>query len=196
MKNLFLLILSFIFFNSAVYAETIIVQSMSDISTFNPPKTATIKVLSDIQLDEQLTLNCGDIIMGYITDVIDPKVLKRSAKFSFKIFGILKGNKIVYIENDYIGKYTTKIDKAAIAKSAALGVGNFFVKGLSIGYHAVEGAIKNEEGNTLESSAVAVYKNSPFSYVEKGENITIKNGDIFYLKFKTYKETDEEKDED
>lgn len=193
-KVLLLVLLLFSLLNSQVYAETIVVQSMSNISTLNPPKTCTIKILSDIQLDEKFFLKCGDIVMGYIIDVTDPKRLKRNAKFSIQLFGILKENKIINIENSYIGKYTTKLNKGDVAKTTALSVGNFFVKGLSMGYHAVEGAIKNEEGNALESSAVSVYKNSPFSYVETGEEINIKEGDLFYLKFKTYKEDNDNDD--
>ena len=197
MKKIFFLLLSCIFFNSAVYAETIVVQAMNDISTLNPPKTCTIKILSDIQLDENFILKCGDVVMGHIINVTDPKMLKRNAKFSIQLFAILKENKIESIENtNYIGKYTTKLNKTEAAKTAALGVGNFFVKGLSMGYRAVEGAIKNEEGNRIESSAVALYQNSPFSYVETGEEVNIKNGDLFYLKFKKYKEKDSDDDEE
>ena len=184
-------------FNSSVYAETVTVQSMSDISTINPPKTCTIKILSNIQLDENFFLKSGDVVMGYIIDVTDPKMLKRNAKFSVQIYGILKGKNIERIENTtYIGKYTTKLNKAEVAKSAALGVGNFFVKGISMGYRAVEGAVKNEEGNRIQSSAVAVYNNSPFSYVESGEEINIKKGDLFYLKFKKYKDSDEDDEQE
>lgn len=197
MKKILFLILIFIFFNSSAHAETIIVQALSEISTSNPPKTATIKILSDIKLDENFILKCGDVVMGYIINVTDPKMLKRNAKFSIQLFGIFKGNRIESIENtNYIGKYTTKLNKAETAKSAALSVGNFFVKGLSMGYRAVEGAVKNEEGNRLESSAVAVYKSSPFSYVETGEEINIKEGDLFYLKFKTYKKENDDDDEE
>ena len=77
------------------------------------------------------------------------------------------------------------MDKKELAKSASLTVGSYFVKGLSLGVNAVEGAIKNEEGNRFKSSVVNVYENTPFSYVETGNELNILEGDIFWLKFKT-----------
>ena len=79
-------------------------------------------------------------------------------------------------------------DKKELAKSASLTVGSYFVKGLSLGVNAVEGAIKNEEGNRFKSSVVNVYENTPFSYVETGNELNILEGDIFWLKFKTPKD--------
>ena len=73
-----------------------------------------------------------------------------------------------------------------------LSVGNHFVKGISLGYHAVEGAVKNEEGNRFKSSAVSVYESTPFSYVEKGEEIVIPKNNIFILNFKVKGEENEE----
>ena len=83
------------------------------------------------------------------------------------------------------GKYSMHMDKKELAKSASLTVGSYFVKGLSLGVNAVEGAIKNEEGNRFKSSVVNVYENTPFSYVETGNELNILEGDIFWLKFKT-----------
>ena len=95
------------------------------------------------------------------------------------------------------GKYSAKleIDKGQIAKSAALGVGNYFVKGISMGYYAVEGAVKNESDNRFKSSAKSVYENSPFAYVEKGQDIEIKVNDIFGLKFDVDNEDEENEKE-
>ena len=70
-----------------------------------------------------------------------------------------------------------------MAKKAVLGVGDHFVKGLSMGVAAVEGAVENNEGNRLKSGAKSLYKASPISYVGKGQDIQINKSDIFYLKF-------------
>lgn len=89
------------------------------------------------------------------------------------------------------GKFTTKFDYKSAAKSAALGVGSYFVKGLSSAYAAVEGAIKNEEGNRFKSGAISLYESTPISYVEKGEDIVIKKDQVFILNFKLKDEKDE-----
>ena len=62
-------------------------------------------------------------------------------------------------------------------------MGNHFVKGISSGFYAVEGAVKNEEGNRLKSAAENVYENSVFSYAEKGEQLHIAPNTCFGLKF-------------
>lgn len=189
-KNLVLLI-SFIINCSAVFAETVTVQALEDFSTTNPPKFLTVKLFNDIQLDENLILKNGNLITGKIIDIDKPKRLKRDAKFTFQLIRVedSSGN-YFHITNYYTATYTTKLNSGNMVKSAALTVGNHFVKGMSLGYYAVEGVVKNEEGNRLKSSATALYKNSPVSYVEKGEEVNIKNGEIFYLKFKTYKTKD------
>ena len=52
-----------------------------------------------------------------------------------------------------------------------------------MGYYAVEGAIKNKEGDAVSSAVNNVYENSIFSYVEKGDQLNIKPSTCFGLKF-------------
>lgn len=186
-----LLILGFL--AQPVFAKTIPVQALENFSTENPPQTMRVKILEGIVLDENLLFDSGYVVEGRIVDVTDPKRLKRNATFSFvpTSFTDDKGN-ITYINGYYPAKYTTKINKGQLAKSAALGVGNFFVKGLSMGYSAVEGAVKNEKDNRFKSSVNAVYEDSPFSYVEKGGEIVIEKDQNFFLNFKVKDEPDEE----
>ena len=175
------------------FAKTIPVQSLDDFSTENPPHTLRVKILEGIVLDENLMFENGYIVEGQIVDVKDPKRLKRNATFSFVPISFTDENgKITYIKGYYPAKYTTKINKGQLAKSAALGVGNFFVKGLSMGYSAVEGAVKNEKDNRFKSSVNAVYEDSPFSYVEKGGEIVIQKDQNFFLNFKVKGDPDDE----
>ena len=143
--------------------------------------------MSSVTLDENITIPKGVIVKGRLTEVKSPKRLKRNASFSVipVSYVDIKGN-VVYIPVEYIGKFSPKfeVDKVDVAKNAALTVGNHFVKGISMGYHAVEGAVKNEEGNRFKSSAVSVYENSPFSYIEKGSELEIRRHDLFSLRFK------------
>lgn len=188
----FVLFIMLLLFSSPVLAKTIPVQSHADFSTENPPQTLSITILQDIELDENLSFTAGDIVEGEIVDVTDPKRLKRDAGFTFLPQKIKKGNgEIVQIKDNYPAKYTTKLNKADMAKSAALGVGNYFVKGLSMAYSAVEGAVKNEQDNRLKSSANSVYESSPLSLVEKGGEIAIQKDQTFLLNFKTRKSEEE-----
>ena len=154
-----------------------------------------VKVLIPIILNNDVTLMGGDIAEGKIINVQKPKRLKRNATFSFQLVNYTSSDtgRTHYVQsNEYVGKYTTQFNKAGIAKKAALTAGNYFVHGISAGYTAIEGAVKNEEDNRLKSSAVALYESTPLSYSEKGKDIVIKKGDKFYLRFNTNEEDFEE----
>lgn len=168
-----------------VVAKTIQVESLEYLSTENPPCELSVRFLDSITFDDDFRLYEGLIVKGKITDVKDPKRLKRDAKFSFIPISYINcsGEEFI-ITNHYRAKYTTQLDKGQLAKSAALGVGGYFVKGLSQGYSLVEGMVKNQEGNRIKSGVVSVYKNSPLSYVEKGEDLVIEPNEVFILNFK------------
>lgn len=182
-----------IMLSQPVLAKPIAVEALSDFTTENPPKEMSIKLLEDIAVDDTLTIKAETIVDGNVVDVTDPKRLKRNASFTFVPTSYKdERGQVVVIKNYYPAKYTTKVNKGQLAKSAALGVGNFFVKGLSIGYSAVEGAIKNEKDNRFKSSVTEVYQDSPLSYVEKGEELVIEKGQLFFLNFRTKDDVPEE----
>ena len=192
-RKFYFLIFMLALFCQPVLAKTIAVEAMSDFSTENPPKTMQIKALEDIVLDEKVTIKAENVLSGKIVDVTDPKRLKRNATFTFVPLSYTDASgKAVEIKSYYPAKYTTKINKGQLAKSVGLGVGSFFVKGLSLGYSAVEGAIKNEKDNRFKSSVTEVYQDSPLSYVEKGEELVIEKGQLFFLNFKTKDDVNEE----
>lgn len=182
-----------IMLSQPVLAKPIAVEALSDFTTENPPKEMSIKLLEDVAVDDTLTIKAETIVDGNVVDVTDPKRLKRNASFTFVPTSYKdERGQVVVIKNYYPAKYTTKVNKGQLAKSAALGVGSFFVKGLSIGYSAVEGAIKNEKDNRFKSSVTEVYQDSPLSYVEKGEELVIEKGQLFFLNFKTKDDVPEE----
>lgn len=182
----FLILLSGMF--NQTFAQTIAVESLSDFSTMNPPTSITIKLLEPLPLTSELTITSGAVMKGDLIDVTSPKRLKRDANFSFKPKTYIDDKGEHQITQDVTASYTEPIDKGNLAKNAALGVGSFFVKGLSIGYAAVEGAVKNEEDNRFKSSITSAYESSPFSYANKGEDLEIKKSQYFYLKFPNVKD--------
>ena len=173
---------------SPVFADRLHVQALTDFSTASPVNTITFQALDSIELGSDVKIWSGDIVDAHIQEIIPPNRLKRNA--SFKIVPVsytdTAGTKHT-INEEFIGKFSPKfeLDKGQLAKNAALTVGNHFFQGLSLGYHALEGAVKNEEGNRVKSSVVSVYKNSPLSYVENGQELDIKEGDLFSFTFKT-----------
>ena len=178
----FLVLISGIFFG--VYAETVEVEALEAFSTANPPSAINVKLLNELELNNNLIIAPGTELSGLLVDVVSPKRLKRNATFSFKLQWYVDENGEKHIVHDDVtASYTTTLDTAQLAKKAVLGVGDHFVKGLSMGVAAVEGAVENNEGNRLKSGAKSLYKASPISYVGKGQDIQINKSDIFYLKF-------------
>ncbi len=190
MKKYLLFVVILLFGMISADAATIKVEALSDFSTENPPKTLSVRAITSLEIDNFI-IKPNYILTGDITDVKPPKRLKRDARFSFVLthYADEFGN-FYSAPKGLKAKYSTEFDYKNAAKNTALGVGNYFVTGISAGYYAVEGAVKNEEDNRLKSGVVSVYDHSPLSYVEKGEHLNISKNQIFFLKFKVEEEED------
>ena len=68
-KFLLNLILILCFSIMPVYANTTQVQNLDDISLKNPPETVNIKILSNVQINENTMLFENYIVTGKITEV-------------------------------------------------------------------------------------------------------------------------------
>ena len=179
-----------------VYAKTVEVSALSPISTANPSESVSVKILEPVELQQGQIIEAGSTLTGQLVDVKSPKRLKRDAGFSIKPKSYVSLDGVKHDLNLNIkASYTKPLDKGEVAKNAALGVGNYFVKGLSMGVAAVQGAVKNEEGGRVKSSVVSAYEASPLSYAEKGEDLDIQSGQHFYLKFPDVK-ADKNKSDD
>lgn len=183
MKNLCLVAAISTMLFMPVLAKNVEVEALSNFSTDNPPKTYAVKIVEPIATDKGV-IESGSILEGKIS-AKDAKRLKIDATFSFVPTTLTEPNgNVIKVKRSYIGKYSKGLDKGQLAKTAVLSAGNFVIKGFSTGYTALEGAVKNEQGNVLKSSAVAVYKNSPLSYAQKGNALEIKEGEHFFINFK------------
>ena len=187
MKKWLCLLSAMVFSAASVQAAEILqVESLTKFSTAEYPAEVQLRALNDINLSTDIQIKEGYTVTGKLTDVSSPKRLKRDAKFSFMpLYYVDYSGKTNMIKEPVEGKFTKdiEINKGELAKSAALTVGNHFLQGLSMGYYAVEGAVKNESDNRFKSSVKSVYEHSPLSYVEKGQDIEINVHDVFGLKF-------------
>ena len=195
MKKWLCLLSAMVFTAASVQAAEILqVESLTKFSTAEYPAEVQLRALNDINLSTDIQIKEGYTVTGKLTDVSSPKRLKRDAKFSFMpLYYVDYSGKTNMIKEPVEGKFTKdiEINKGELAKSAALTVGNHFLQGLSMGYYAVEGAVKNESDNRFKSSVKSVYEHSPLSYVEKGQDIEINVHDVFGLKFKVDDEDEE-----
>ena len=166
------------------FADTMVVQALTDISTTQPNKDVRVRVMRDCFLDG-ISFKIGYILEGKMI-VTDPKRLKRNATFTFYPVNYidLEGN-ITHLPILYYGKFSPKfeIDAKGLAESAIATVANHFVKGISSGFYAVQGAVQNKKGNPFKSAVSNVYEHSFLSYANKGEPLEIIKETIFGLKF-------------
>lgn len=179
---------------SAGLAKTIKAEALTPFSTEKPSQTIKFKVIEDVSFDD-ITLYKGNTVEADVKDISGPKRLKRNAFFTVtpKTYTDPNGHTKTF-KNNYICKYSLPMDKKDMAIKAGATVGGFFIKGLSLGVSAVRGAIENEDDNRFKSAATQVYEDSPISMVENGQEVNLQTGDIFYLKFKTESEIEEEEE--
>ena len=172
-------------------AQTVKVTALDTISTVEPASKISVKLDQTLQVTNEQFLSSDVILIGKLTDVKQPSRLKKDAKFSFEAYEYkdLEGQ-AHKIDPHIVAKYAKPLDKKSLAKNAALSAGGLVVKGFSTEVAAISGAIKNEQGNRLKSSAVSVYENSPLSYFKKGNEIQIEKGQSFFLKFPKIKNDD------
>lgn len=187
MKKLFLLLVMLIF-STSVYAKNVKVEAMSDFSTVNPPEFWSVKIVDGFMI-EDYPVYAGSVVKGKIESVADPKRLKRNANFTFipTDYYDYKTQQWYEIKRDFSGKYSSLTDVSAksIAKTGAVAVGNKLVDGFfGPSVALVEGSVKNEKGNRAKSAVVSVYESTPISYVNKGKELEIKQGQIFVMSFK------------
>ena len=176
-------------------ANQVKVSALESFNTAKPSETFKVVVeenssLGIYNLNENTILNC------VVLKVVEPKRGKRNATFYVKPISYVYNDKTCQIVEEMYGKYSKKIlSKEELKKipptkiigKTALTVGNYFVHGLSTGVSLAKGMIQNEEDNRIKSGVKKAYKESPLSFVEEGEELDIKCGDVFYLVFKIEK---------
>lgn len=184
MKKLLLTILFSVLTIIPAFADTMVVQALTDISTTRPNQDVKVRVMRDCFLDG-ISLKIGYVLEGKII-VTDPKRMKRNATFTFYPINYIDNEgRTIHIPELYYGKFSPKfeLDPKGLAESAVLSVANHFVKGISSGFYAVQGAVQNKKGNPFTSAVSNVYEHSFLSYVEKGEPLEIIKETMFGLKF-------------
>ncbi|MEI3267965.1 MAG: hypothetical protein V8R70_02190 [Candidatus Gastranaerophilaceae bacterium] len=200
MKKLILLLSCILLQVSAAYAASQLhVVAMDEFKTDKPSKNISVRVLEPSELG-RYQIGTNAVLNCQVLRIVDPKRGKRNATFFVKPVSYTDGAEKVSIEEEMYGKYSKfvlskeelkKIPPFKVMKNAALMVGNYFIKGISIAYHFGEGFVKNEKENRFKSGVTNAYEESPLSYIGEGEQLDIKVGDDFYLVFKTEEDVEE-----
>ncbi len=199
-KKIFLTLACVLLTVSASMAATQLkVIATEDFKTESPSKTINVIIPEESTLGSY-TLSTNTVLHCDVLKVVDPKRGKRSAGFFVQPTSFTYKNETTEIKENMYGKYSKfvlskeelkKIPPFKLVKKAALTVGNYFVKGASVAYYFVEGAVKNENDNRLKSGAKSAFDSTPLSYIEEGAELDIKVGDEFYFVFKTEEDIEE-----
>ena len=185
MKKLLVLFLMFLF--SCAFADNVMVKCLDD---FEESKNLRVEVVESAY-SEDLIFYKNDIINAKVVDQVEAKRLKRKGYLIIKPISIERNGETILVKNKdlsakvvgYSKKDWKKIGEKA-GLSAGLKVGSHFVPGFSQMFYFSKGVIKPAENESrLKSGVEEVYENSPFAYLEKGQEFSAKEGDLLILKF-------------
>lgn len=176
--------------NEVDTTNKVIVESLEDFSVDNNCNTVKFKVLKENSFENGITFEKDSIISAKAARVVEPKRGKRNgylviAPESYTVPS--KNNENIKINDEYwfanvVGYKPFDVKKAAFG--AGLGVAGHFIKGIGQIFYFGKGIITPNEGEgRLKSGAKNVYENSPLCYIEEGEEVNIKTGDVLLLKF-------------
>lgn len=189
-KILFIFAFILFFLTSSVQAKTIKVISMSDFSTKNPLPTYEVKTLQLECFKDGTIIEEGTVISGQVVKVQSAQRGKRDGYFEFVPSSITYNGETKIIRNPIsvarvIGY--EPIEPQELVVSVAKKAAGFAVKGATQGISFVEGLVQAEDGERLKSGFMKVYKDSPLAYIEVGDELNVKAGDVLVLKFKKLK---------
>ena len=186
-RKLVLLLACLLFQMTAAFAAVQMkVIAINEFKTDKPSDSLDVRVVEATELGKY-NLGVNSTLHCKVIKVIEPKRGKRNASFFVQPLYYIDGdNNTVKIEEEIYGKYSKfvlskeelkKIPPFKVMKTAALAVGNYFIKGLSIAYSFGEGVVKNEQDNRLKSGVTNAYESSPLSIISEGEQLDIKVGE-------------------
>ena len=186
MKKIFYTIRFYLIIAPAVFAQNILVESLTDFNANDDEKVFSAKVVEETELSDGKIIKANSTINGTILKTVDAKRGKRNAYIviqpeSFEIDGVVHLIEDENLEAKVVGY--SKRDYKKTALDAGLAVGGYFVKGLSQVFYFSKGLIiPDEDKSRIKTAFHNVYENTPFVYIEKGEDVDIEKGDLLVLK--------------
>lgn len=187
MRKFFVILVFLMFSCLGAQAKSIKVVALEPFSTENPSPTFAVQVMQDEFLPNETFLPADTVIYGIILRVEEPKRGKRNAYIEFIPQKITYDDKTIDINDSRlvaIIKGYTPIDPVDLTFYVARKTANVVFKGAVSAVEFALGAVENEDGNRIKSGAMSVYRDSFLTYVEVGEELNVKKGDILIFKIK------------
>lgn len=185
MKKVLLIFVVMIYTAIGAYATTITGVALSEFSTENPVSTFSVKIQDNFSVNNMDLYKAGTVFYGKVTKVVNGQVGKRQGYFEFTPTHYATSDGVFKINRNNLNvrvKYYKPFDKKSAVKLAETGVTTvagfvFNVPLLSQGVSFVQGAVKQEDDtNRVVNGLKQVYKDSPLSYVERGEELHLQVG--------------------
>jgi len=191
MKKFLITLLVFGFTIGMANATNVIVESLEAMDSNKENSEFSAKVLEDAELKSGQVFKTGAVLKGIVVKKVDAKRGKRGGYIviqpvTLEYNGVVENFEGQDIEATVQG-YSKKSWKELGSKaglSVGLAAAGKCIPGVSQMFYFSKGLIQPEEDKSrLESAVNSVYKNSPFVYIEKGQDINIEQGDMLVLKF-------------
>ena len=165
-------------------AETFIGIAVFPFSTENPTTTFTVQMNEPLVINNMISVKEGEYLYGNVTKVVDGQRGKRMGYFVFNPTYLADGKGKVKPLTDKTLKVKVSFYKPFDPKSAAKSI-ILNIPMLSQGVSFIKGVTNPDEdsSNRISSGFKKVYKDSPLSYVEKGEPLILQKGQEVKLNF-------------
>lgn len=189
MKKIIFILISILMLTPA-YALNVVTECL-DFSKNSQGLYITVKILERAEFKSGFVLNVNDEIRGVIIKVSEAKRAKRNAYMIMYPQLIYREGIVFSIENENLeakiigyAKTDWKEKGLKAGVGAGLSLASRNVPGISQMFYFSKGFILPYENETrLRSAVKSVYENSPFAYIEKGEDLNIEKGDYLDLEF-------------
>lgn len=178
----------------SVSAEALTGIAVFPYSTDNPTATFSVKLNQSINLNSMVLAKEGEYLYGNVVKVVDGQRGKRQGYFVFNPTYLIdeKGaaktlnDKTLMVKVSFYKPFDKESAKKLAESGATTAAGILLnVPMLSQGVSFIKGATHpSEEEGRVSSGLKQVYKDSPLSYIEKGEPLIIEKGQEVKLNFK------------
>lgn len=196
MKKLFYTVMLLFFTAIAVQAETVTGIAYFPFSTEKPTTTFCVKLNQPVALSETVDAKENDYLYGNVVKVVDGQRGKRMGYFEFNPTYLANGHgleqtltdKTLRVKVSFYKPFDPKAAAKNLAENGAETAASMILKipMLSQGVSFIKGVANPDEesSNRITSGFKKVYKDSPLSYMEKGEPLIIQKGQEVKLNFK------------
>lgn len=196
MKKIFYTMVLLFMTALSVCAETITGIAVFPFSTDNPTTTFTVKMNQPIVINNMISVKEGEYLYGNVTKVVDGQRGKRMGYFVFNPTYLADGkgkvkpltDKTLKVKVSFYKPFDPKSTAKNLAETGAETAAGILlnIPMVSQGVSFIKGVANPDEeaSNRITSGFKQVYKDSPLSYVEKGEPLILEKGQEVKLNFK------------